>query len=35
MATAGMSVFSILFALLSGGANDVLDFVCSDAYWKT
>jgi hypothetical protein len=35
MATAGMSVFSILFALLSGGANDLLDFVSSDAYWKT
>jgi len=29
-----MSVFSLLFALLSGGANDLLDFVSTDAYWK-
>lgn len=31
---AGMSVFSLFFALLSGGANDLLDFVASDAYWQ-
>jgi hypothetical protein len=34
MAVGSFSVFSILFALLSGGANDLLDFVASDAYWK-
>lgn len=31
---AGMSMFSLLFALLSGGANDLLDFVSTDAYWQ-
>lgn len=30
----GMSIVSLLFALLSGGANDLLDFVSTDAYWK-
>ncbi|MDB5324018.1 MAG: hypothetical protein JWN40_5649 [Phycisphaerales bacterium] len=34
MAVGSFSIFSILFALLSGGANDLLDFVSSDAYWK-
>jgi hypothetical protein len=33
MATSS-GVFALLFALLSGGANDMLDFVSSDAYWK-
>src|SRR4051812_50135780 len=34
MAVGSFGIFSILFALLSGGANDLLDFVSSDAYWK-
>lgn len=34
MAVGSFSIFSLLFALLSGGANDLLDFVSSDAYWK-
>jgi hypothetical protein len=34
MATTGLGVFAVLFALLSGGANDLLDFVPSDAYWR-
>ena len=34
MATTSFSIFSLLIALLSGGANDALDLVSSDAYWK-
>jgi hypothetical protein len=34
MGVSSFSVFSLLFALLSGGANDMLDFVSTDAYWK-
>jgi hypothetical protein len=31
---ASYSLFTLLFALLSGGASDILDLVPSDAYWK-
>jgi hypothetical protein len=31
---ASYSIFTLLFALLSGGASDILDLVPSDAYWK-
>jgi hypothetical protein len=35
MATSTFGVFSLLIALLSGGANDALDLVSTDAYWKS
>ncbi|HEY7115891.1 MAG TPA: HEAT repeat domain-containing protein, partial [Tepidisphaeraceae bacterium] len=34
MAATSFSIFSLLFALLSGGATDLLDLVPSDGYWK-
>src|SRR5258707_11345895 len=34
MAVGSFGVLSLLVALLSGGANDLLDFVSTDAYWK-
>jgi hypothetical protein len=35
MAVGNFSFISVLFALVSGGANDALDFVSTEAYWKT
>src|SRR5689334_11686534 len=34
MVAGGFSVLTLFFALLTGGANDLLDFASSDAYWK-
>jgi len=34
MAVSSFGVVSLLVALLSGGAHDLLDFVSTDAYWK-
>jgi hypothetical protein len=34
MAVPNFGIFALLFGLLSGGANDLLDFAPSDAYWR-